>query len=87
MSHTVPISATFNVFKYLNVTPAITINDRMYTNKIRQQWDPNLNGVVRDTTYNFYNVFDFNFSVSFNTKLYEFFKPLKNAAGFVIIEL
>ncbi|MBS7373808.1 MAG: LPS-assembly protein LptD, partial [Muribaculaceae bacterium] len=77
MSHTVPISATFNVFKYLNVTPAITINDRMYTNKIRQQWDPNLNGVVRDTTYNFYNVFDFNFSVSFNTKLYGFFKPLK----------
>ena len=76
MSHTVPISATFNVFKYLNVTPAITINDRMYTNKIRQQWDPNLNGVVRDTTYNFYNVFDFNFSVSFNTKLYGFFKQL-----------
>lgn len=77
MSHSVPINATFNLFKYLNVTPAITLNDRMYTNKIRQQWDPNLNGVVRDTTYNFYNVFDFNFSLSFSTKLYGFFKPLK----------
>ena len=49
----------------------------MYTNKIRQQWDPNANAVVRDTTYNFYNVFDFNFSLSFSTKLYGFFKPLK----------
>ncbi|MDO4511970.1 MAG: putative LPS assembly protein LptD [Bacteroidales bacterium] len=77
MTHTVPISATFNLFKYLNVTPSITLNDRMYTSKIRQQWDPNLNGVVRDTTYNFYNVFDFNFSLSFSTKLYGFFKPLK----------
>lgn len=77
MSHTLPINATFNLFKYLNVTPSITLNDRMYTNKIRQQWDPNLNGVVRDTTYNFYNVFDFNFSLSFSTKLYGFFKPLK----------
>lgn len=77
MSHTLPINATFNLFKYLNVTPAITLNDRMYTNKIRQQWDPNANAVVRDTTYNFYNVFDFNFSLSFSTKLYGFFKPLK----------
>ena len=77
MSHTLPINATFNLFKYLNVTPSITLNDRMYTNKIRQQWDPNANAVVRDTTYNFYNVFDFNFSLSFSTKLYGFFKPLK----------
>lgn len=77
MSHTLPINATFNLFKYLNVTPAIMLNDRMYTNKIRQQWDPNVNAVVRDTTYNFYNVFDFNFSLSFSTKLYGFFKPLK----------
>lgn len=77
MMHTVPINATFNVFKYFNITPGITINDRMYTSKIRQQWDPNASAVVRDTTYNFYNVFDFSFSVSLNTKIYGFFKPMK----------
>lgn len=77
MSHTVPISATFSLFKYINVTPSITLNDRMYTSKIRQMWDPNASAVVRDTTYNFYNVFDFNFSLSLGTKLYGFFKPLK----------
>ena len=77
MSHSVPIQATFNVMKYFNITPSITMNDRMYTSKIRQQWDPNASAVVRDTTYGFYNIFDFNFAVSLSTKVYGFFKPLK----------
>ena len=77
MSHTMPIQATFNVFKYFNITPNITLNDRMYTSKILQQWDPNASAVVRDTTYGFYNIFDFNFGVSVSTKVYGFFKPLK----------
>lgn len=77
MSHTVPIQATFNVLKYFNITPSITLNDRMYTSKIRQQWDPNASAVVRDTSYSFYNVFDFNASISLSTKVYGFFKPFK----------
>ncbi len=77
MSHTMPVQATFNVLKYFNITPNITMNDRMYTSKIRQQWDPNASAVVRDTTYGFYNVFDFNFGVSLSTKIYGFFKPFK----------
>ncbi len=76
-SHVVPISATFNVFKYINITPNITLNDRMYTSKIKQAWDPNSSAVVRDTTYGFYNLFDFNASVSMSTKIYGFYKPLK----------
>ena len=77
MSHVIPVQATFNVLKYFNVTPSITMNDRMYTSKIRQQWDPNASAIVRDTTYSFYNIFDFNFGVSLSTKVYGFFKPLK----------
>ena len=77
MMHNVPIQATFNVMKYFNITPQLNINDRMYTSKIRQQWDPNASAIVRDTTYSFYNIFDFNFSVSLSTKVYGFFKPLK----------
>lgn len=77
MSHAIPVQATFNVLKYFNITPSINMNDRMYTSKIRQQWDPNASAVVRDTTYGFYNVFDFNFSLSLSTKIYGFFKPLK----------
>ena len=77
MRHTVPVSATFNVFKYFNVTPNITMTDRMYTSKIRRQWNPAASAEVQDTTYNFYNVFDFSGGISLDTKIYGFFKPMK----------
>lgn len=76
MKHTVPISATFNLFKYFNLTPSVTINDRMYTKKVRRQWDPAASAEVCDTTYSFYNIFDFSGAVSVDTKIYGFFRPL-----------
>ncbi len=77
MKHYIPVSATFSVFKYINVSPSLALNDVMYTSKIRRQWDPNASAEVRDTTYGFYNVFSFNASLSFDTKLYGFYRPMK----------
>ena len=53
----------------------------MYTNRIMQQWDPQSAAVVRDTTYGFYNVFNYSFSVSAQTKLYGFYRPLPFFGG------
>lgn len=75
--HSIPVSATFNVLKYINVSPSITMNDRMYTSKIKREWDPNKSAEVADTCYGFYNLFDFTTSVSADTKLYGFYKPMK----------
>lgn len=77
MKHTMPVSATFSIFKYINVSPSITLNDRMYSSKVRRQWDPVASAEVADTVYGFYNVFDFNASISMDTKLYGFYKPMK----------
>lgn len=77
MKHYVPISATFNLFKYINLSPSITINDRMYTSKIKRQWDSQASREVQDTTYGFYNIFDFNVGMSLDTKIYGFWKPAK----------
>lgn len=77
MQHSVPISATFSLFKYINVSPSISLNDRMYTSKIRRQWDTQAAREVQDTTYGFYNLFDFNVSMGFDTKVYGFWKPMK----------
>ncbi len=76
MKHSIPVSATFNVMKYINVTPSMSFTDRMYTTKVRRQWDPNASAEVLDTTYSFYNVWDFSGSVSLDTKIYGFFQPL-----------
>lgn len=77
MQHSVPISATFSLFKYLNVSPSISMNDRMYTSKIKRQWDTQASREIQDTTYGFYNIFDFNVSMGFDTKIYGFWKPMK----------
>ncbi len=76
MKHTVPISATFPLLTYINVTPSISLTDRMYTQKVRRQWDPAAAAEVADTTYSFYNVWDFNASISLDTKIYGFWQPL-----------
>lgn len=76
MRHSIPISATFNVFNYINLTPSVNITDRMYTQKVRRQWDPNASVEVADTSYSLYNVYDFNASISLDTKVYGFYKPL-----------
>ncbi len=75
--HSIPISATFNLFKYFNFTPSVNFTDRMYTTKVRRQWDPNASAEIADTSYNFYNVWDFSASVSFDTKIYGFWKPAR----------
>lgn len=77
MQHSLPISATFSLFKYLNISPSVSLNDRMYTSKIRRQWDTQASREVQDTTYGFYNIFDFNVSLGFDTKIYGFWKPMK----------
>lgn len=77
MKHSVPVSATFNIFKYINISPSVTLNDRMYFNKVRRQWDPAASAEVADTVFGFYNVFDFNAAISMDTKLYGFYKPMK----------
>lgn len=74
MRHQVPISASFTVLNYINVTPSFNFTDRMYTNKIMQSWNVDRQAVERDTLYGFYNVYNYNMSVSANTKLYGTYK-------------
>ncbi|MDE7167211.1 MAG: LPS-assembly protein LptD [Bacteroidaceae bacterium] len=76
MRHQVPISASFALFNYINVTPSFNFTDRMYSYKVRQSWDTEANAVQRDTIYGFNNVYNYNMSVSANTKLYGFWTPL-----------
>ena len=75
MQHQIPIQATFQLFKYINVTPSFNFTDRMYTNKVMQSWDSDEQTVKRDTLYGFYNVYNFSMNLSMNTKLYGFYRP------------
>ena len=77
MSHSVPINASFVLFKYLTVTPSVNMRDRMYFLRTNTTWNDDLQQVERDTTTGFYNVFDFDAGISMETKIYGFYTPLK----------
>ena len=81
LKHTLSSSASFMLFKYISITPSININDRMFFSRVDQRWDEKQNQVQKDTVMGFYNVYDFNASVSMSTKLYGFYIPFRKWFG------
>ena len=79
--HQIPVSASFTLFKYLNVTPSFNFTDRMYTNKVEKSWDATAQKEVCDTTYGFHNVYNWNMSVGMSTKIYGFWTPSRKIFG------
>jgi hypothetical protein len=78
MVHTLPVSATFNALKYINITPSVSYKERWYTNRVNREYDTQLQRVVaKDTVWGFNRVYDYSASLGVNTKLYGFFKPWK----------
>lgn len=78
-SHRIPISATFQLFNYINITPNFSYNERWYFKKVNQSYNQATQQVVRDTVYGFNRVYNYNLSLSANTTLYGFYQP----AGFL----
>ncbi len=79
--HSIPISASFTLFNYINVSPSLNFTDRMYLTKVNRSWDEENQKEVADTVSGFYNVYNWNFSLSASTKLYGFFTPSRKLFG------
>ena len=79
--HQIPVSASFTLFKYLNVNPSFNFTDRMYTNKVEKSWDSEKQVEKSDTIYGFNNVYNWNMSVGLSTKLYGFWIPNRKLFG------
>lgn len=77
MSHSIPITASFDIGQYLKITPNFSYNERWYTSALQKAYDPALNRVVNtDTIYGFKRVYDYNASLALSTTIYGFWKPL-----------
>ena len=81
MRHSIPISASFNLFNYITVTPNITYNERWHTSSYRKHWDDERNEVVTDTVYSFNRNYDFSGGISAQTKLYGYYIPFRKWFG------
>lgn len=81
MQHNIPFGGNFSVLKYINITPSVNFTDRTYLNKINRSWNREEQKEEHDTINGFYNVYNWNMSVSANTKLYGFFVPNRKLFG------
>ncbi len=72
--HTIPISASFQVLKKIIWTNGININDRMYSQTVRESFikSPKTgnDSLVTDTIYGFANAFDANFNSTMRTTIF-----------------
>lgn len=75
VSHSVPLSASYKLLDYIDLTLSANYTERWYTYKTRQRYDATEDKVVREREYGFNRVWDFSTSASMSTTLYGFFKP------------
>jgi len=81
MTHSIPISGNFSILGYINVNPSFNFSDKTLTNRVMRSWDEQTQTEVADTTYGFYNVYNWNLSLSASTKLYGFYIPSRKLFG------
>ena len=70
MKHTMPISTSIKLFKYLTLNPRLNLTERWYLKKIKKEWNSNSNTIEEKTLNKFTRGIDYNFSTSLNTKIY-----------------
>ena len=63
-THSIPLSTSFNIFKYININPSILYNENWF---FKQS-----NGLNTDTTNGFWSVRNLRFTTQFSTKIYGF---------------
>ena len=81
MQHRIPLTANFQLFKYINLSPSFNLNGRTYFSRQRKSWDTAAGTERIDTVYGLYNLFDWNVALSANTTLYGFYKPVRFLFG------
>jgi len=76
--HSIPISLpSFNLLKFINISPSFSYNERWYSSYINKRYDPNNTflpphkvHVLTDTIYSFRRNYDYSYSLSSTTNIY-----------------
>jgi len=80
-SHNIPVSASFNILKYINVSPSFNYSEKWFTQSYNKDWDAQKNKAVTDTLLGFKRVYSYNAGISASTKLYGFYTPIPAIFG------
>ena len=76
MKHTIPVSASFNLLKFITLSTSFNYSENWYSNRPNFEYDYDQKRVVPvDTVNGFFRTYDYNASISMNTKLYGMYEP------------
>ncbi len=77
--HTIPISTSFNLLKYLTVSPSMNYNELWYLKKLNYSFNEQENGIQVDTTNSFQRAWSYSTALALSTRIYGtvFFKKGK----------
>ena len=71
IEHSLPVSSSFSLFKYINITPSFNYTERWYFKRQMQEWNPETNKIDKlEPEYGFYRIYNYNASISANTTIY-----------------
>ena len=79
--HNIPVSASFNVLKYITFTPSFNYKEKWFLTSQRKTWDVVNQKEVTTNVTGFNRVWDYNLSMSANTTLYGMYTPVKAIFG------
>ncbi len=76
LSHSIPISASYTVFRFINMSFSVNYNEYWLTDKLYEQYNNTNLKIDSADTHGFYTARDFNTGVQFTTRIYgtKFFK-------------
>ncbi|MDR2816590.1 MAG: LPS-assembly protein LptD [Proteiniphilum sp.] len=78
MRHNIPLSATFTLFDFIQISPSFNYTERWYTGAHKQAWDPVAKRhVAVDTIHGLKRIYDYSTSLSAQTKFYGMYIPWK----------
>ncbi len=71
--HTIPISTSFSLLKYLTVSPSINYTELWYPRELKYEWEEETQSVRIDTLRKFSRAGSYSLSTSASTRLYGFY--------------
>ena len=80
IKHDIPLSTSFNILKYVTVSPNVNYSEYWYLKTIRKNWDPLSKSVVGDTVSGFRRGWQYSTGISMSTRVYGMFNFGKGKA-------
>ena len=81
IEHTLPVSASFNLFNYINISPSVNYSEKWFFKRTLLDWNPVTNQTDTTKQYGFYRLYNYGASVSASTTvygMYDFTKKNRN---------